>query len=104
MTACSYLIITDMGENQAYLIWFSVRPTGCLSWLGLGTKYTGVFSSVEFAYKIKNKLKYKYCIIYAEQHQAFDDFGCSREVLFLEGSFSMVNVLGGGDFFAARER
>jgi len=52
----------------------------------------------------KTSLQYQYCIIYAEQHQAFDDFGCSREVLFLEGSFSMVNVLGGGDFFAARER
>ena len=37
-----------------------------------------------------------------EQHQAATkDFGCSREVLFLGGSFSMVN--GGGDFFAGGE-
>jgi len=39
-----------------------------------------------------------------EQHQAGTDFGCSREALFLRDSFSMVNVLGGGDFFAGRER
>ena len=41
-------------------------------------------------------MKSEYCITSVEQHQAATlDFGCSREVLFLGGSFSMVNVLGG---------
>ena len=38
-----------------------------------------------------------YCITSVEQHQAAtNDFGCSREVLFLIGSFSMVNVTARG--------
>jgi len=46
-----------------------------------------------------------YCITSEEQHQAAtDDFGCSREVFFLGGSYSMLNVLGGGDIFASREK
>ena len=43
-----------------------------------------------------------YCITSVEQHQvATYNFGCSRKLLLLRGSFVMVNVLGRGDFLPA---
>jgi len=55
---------------------------------------------MSYIYHRSTYINFNYCITSVEKHQsATYDFGCSREELFLGDSFSMVDVLGGGDSF-----
>jgi len=76
-----------------------------------------VLLQMNFISRLRNVLRMRVChnngcflymlygISSVKLHQAAtSDCGCSIGVLFLGGSFSMVNFLGGGDCFANRER